>query len=163
MNKTFLGRNPATIILLGIIAIALVILTISFTQKHSSGVVPESLPLNKQIQPTDVQGYKMSKWVVENSFAKQADVSLTQQQVIQLVDMFNSIPEMSVVQVESVDPQISAGIVLGLKPDREIRIQYAKKEVYVTRNDLSNDFELKYYKVNLENIKGFFEGFLKES
>jgi hypothetical protein len=163
MNKSLLGRKPVTIVLLGIIVIALIILTMSFTQKHPSKVVEENILLNKQLQLSDVVGYKMSKWVNENSFAKQADVSLTQQQVNQFVDMFNSVSETSIVQVERVDPQISAGIVLELKPDREIRIQYAKNEVYVTRNDLNNDFELKYYKVIDGNIKGFFEEIMKES
>lgn len=163
MNKSFMGRKPVTVVLLGIIVMALIILTMSVAQKHTSKVAEENVPLNKQLQLTDVVGYKMSKWVYENSFAKQADVSLTRQQVNQFVDMLNSVSEARIVQVERVDPQISAGIVLELKPDREIRVQYAKNEVYVTRNDLSNDFELKYYKVMDGSIKGFFEEVMKES
>ncbi|GIP32994.1 hypothetical protein [Paenibacillus sp. J2TS4] len=61
-------------------------------------------------------------------------------------------------EVQQVNPALSAGIVFNLKSSAEVRIQYDKEDVYVTRTDKTGQ---KKYIVESAVLKEFFDNKLK--
>ncbi|GLX68033.1 hypothetical protein [Paenibacillus glycanilyticus] len=146
----------------GIVANVIVaVILLNQKQQQSKDEIQAESPVYETINSSDIVDYNMSKWVAEGATAMQEDISLSQQQVNQLIQWLNSSSGTTVTAIDRVDPQISAGIAIELKNDREIRIQYAKTEVYVTRNDLFKEGKLTYYKVDDPKIAGFFDTIIK--
>lgn len=110
--------------------------------------------LHKAIASEDVAEVKMAEWVLDGATWKQKDVDLNQEEINQIRSLFNSVPADRIRNVQEVNPNLHAGIVFGLKQNSEVRIQYDKKDVYVTRTGRTGQVK---YIVDYPEIKQFFD------
>ena len=107
----------------------LVIGTLYFVLGDMNGFMSKS-NLNKEIQVKQISSTEMSKARYtrkgSGAYIDWIDVELNQDEIINIVNWINSVPESDRVALKQIPPNTSirAGIVFKLKPGREIRIQY---------------------------------------
>jgi hypothetical protein len=138
--------------------IAVLSLTLVFLLFTGCEKMEEPMILHKEIAADEIIKVSMSEWVYGGSRVQQANVDLNQTEINQLRSLFNSVPEDRVKEVQIVNPNLIAGIVFDLKSNAEVRVQYDKKDVYVTRTDKTGQ---KKYVVEYPELKNFFDNKLK--
>lgn len=106
----------------------------------------EQLALHQKIDETQIESIRMSKVVLNNSTYSHHDIELNDEQNHKIINIFNSISHESVYSVNTTNPTVVAGIVIRLKNNTGVRIQYDNKEIFVTRSEVKyavEDSELK--------------------
>lgn len=149
INKTILG-------LIALYMIFLTFVLFSFLSDHSDEKFMQDLSLHQMIDEKQIESIKMSKVILINSTYKHADVYLTNEQKQKIIYIFNSIPRESINSIKPINPSISLGIVIRLKNGSEIRIQYDKKNILVTRSEV-------IYTVEDIKLKELFDRELKDN
>ncbi len=74
------------------------------------------------------------------------NIELTNTQIQKIITLFNLISQNSIESISTENPSISSGIAIRMKDRSEVRIQYDKKNIYVTRSEVQyiiEDNELK--------------------
>ncbi|WP_027091180.1 hypothetical protein [Cohnella thermotolerans] len=154
------NKNKLSVaILLGIVTFGLLLLFLYNREKPIEGPAI----LNKEIASNEVVKVNMTKWILDGVTWKQEDVNLSQEEINQIRSWINSVPTNRIREVQVVNPNISAGIVFELKSNAEIRIQYDKKDIYITRNDLNSDYKQTKYVVEGTQLNDFFENKMNRS
>lgn len=118
--------------------------------------------LNKKIIVDQVRSTQMSKVVysrVTSPNIKFIDIDLTEEQIREIADWINSVPNSSIDELNHTPLNISAGIVFRLKSNKEILIQYDLENIYITRTDIKRSQVM--YSINEKNLKNFFNEQLK--
>ncbi|WP_456290049.1 hypothetical protein M1D70_13000 [Paenibacillus sp. AK002] len=121
--------------------------------------------LNKEIQVKQISSTEMSKALYtrkgSGAYIDWIDVELNQDEINNIVNWINSVPESDRVALKQIpaNTSISAGIVFKLKPGREIRIQYDLEKIYITRTDIWTRQMI--YTIDQENLRDFFDQQLK--
>ncbi|XEC95795.1 hypothetical protein AB6A23_04280 [Paenibacillus tarimensis] len=118
----------------------------------------ESVPLHKVIASEDVEKVRMGVMVYHEPRIEAVDIDLTDQEINEIRSFYNSVPADRMKEVQEVNPALVAGIVFNLKSNAEVRIQYDKKDVYVTRTDKTGQEK---YIVEFPELKSFFENKLE--
>ncbi|WP_223070458.1 hypothetical protein [Paenibacillus caui] len=72
-------------------------------------------------------------------------LKLDQQEISELIRLYNSVPVNRIYNVNSISGSISFGVTLLLQDKSEIRIQYNSKDIFVTTTSNSNS---KKYKID---------------
>ncbi|MCA0757323.1 hypothetical protein KP806_19890 [Paenibacillus sp. N4] len=118
----------------------------SFLTDDSEKKFMESLSLHQKINEQQIDSTKMSKVILINSTYKHIDIDLGKEQAERIINIYNSISPESIKSINTADPSIISGIVIRLKDKSEVRIQYDRKNIYVTRSEIKyiiEDSELK--------------------
>ena len=152
-------KNKSLAIILGIVILGLVLLFLYDREKS----IEEPVILHKEIAANEVVKVNMTKWVLDGVTWKQKDVELNQQEVNQIRSWFNSVPTNMIREVQNVNPNLSAGIMFEIKSNAKVLIQYDKKDIYVTRNDLKSDYSQTKYVVDGSELNDFFDNKLNLS
>ncbi|MGP4038532.1 hypothetical protein ACTWP4_01290 [Gracilibacillus sp. D59] len=86
-------------------------------------------------------------------------VELTQDEINQVLDLYNSVPEERISEVKQVPSDLKAGITFDLKKETEIRIQYDGEKIYKTYSDKKGQ---KKYVIDYPELNTFFDNKLEE-
>lgn len=119
-------------------------------------------PINKEISVDQLDDTRMSKAVYSYEPTPNitfVDIELTDEQINNIIGWINAVPKSSIVELNQIPSNISAGIVFGLHSRKEIRVQYDLEKIYVTRTDVKNK-QVKYAIVQ-DDLKAFFDEQLK--
>jgi hypothetical protein len=133
--------------------IAILSLTLAFLLFTGCEKTEAPIILHKELAADEIIKVSMSMWVY-GSRVEQANVGLNQTEINQLRSWFNLVPADRVKKVENINPNLIAGIVFDLNSNAEVRIQYDKKDIYVTRTDKTGQ---KKYVVEYPELKSFFD------
>lgn len=113
---------------------------------------------NKKISFDQISDTRMEKVVYDYETIPNirfVDIPLSDDQIRKIVEWINSVPDSDVMKWSHVPSSISAGIVFRLKFNREIRIQYDLKNVYITRTDSWR--KQTKYTIRQDDLKRFFD------
>lgn len=147
-----------------LIVLILVIGAVYFVLGDMNGFMSKS-NLNKEIQVKQISSTEMSKARYtrkgSGAYIDWIDVELNQDEINNIVNWINSVPESDRVVLNQIpaNTSISAGIVFKLKAGREIRIQYDLEKIYITRTDIWTRQMI--YTIDQENLRDFFDQQLK--
>jgi len=121
--------------------------------------------IDKKILIKEISHVEMSKQVYSKaggvSYITSEDIKLTEEEIENVVNWINSVSESEVMEMEQLpnNTSISAGIIIGLKFNKEIRIQYDLEKTYITRTDIKGKRIL--YSIDQKELKSFFNEKLK--
>lgn len=147
-----------------LLVLILVIGAVYFVLGDMNGFMSKS-NLNKEIQVKQISSTEMSKALYtrkgSGAYIDWIDVELNQDEINNIVNWINSVPESDRVALNQIpaNTSISAGIVFKLKAGREIRIQYDLEKIYITRTDIWTRQMI--YTIDQENLRDFFDQQLK--
>lgn len=147
-----------------LIVLILVIGAVYFVLGDMNGFMSKS-NLNKEIQVKQISSTEMSKARYtrkgSGAYIDWIDVELNQDEINNIVNWINSVPESDRVALNQIpaNTSISAGIVFKLKTGKEIRIQYDLEKIYITRTDIWTRQMI--YTIDQENLRDFFDQQLK--
>ncbi|MNW55922.1 hypothetical protein D3C74_336140 [compost metagenome] len=116
----------------------------------------QELVLHQKLDKSKIESIRMSKVVLQKSTFKHIDIELKDDQKQKIINIFNSVTQESVNSMNTINSNISSGIVIRLKNKSEVRIQYDKKDIYVTRGEVM-------YTVEDNNLKEIFDNELKNN
>lgn len=147
-----------------LLVLILVIGAVYFVLGDMNGFMSKS-NLNKEIQVKQISSTEMSKALYtrkgSGAYIDWIDVELNQDEINNIVNWINSVPESDRVALNQIpaNTSISAGIVFKLKAGKEIRIQYDLEKIYITRTDIWTRQMI--YTIDQENLRDFFDQQLK--
>ncbi|OZB96185.1 hypothetical protein CJP46_09750 [Paenibacillus sp. XY044] len=121
----------------------------------------DELKPNRSISVNEIVSTEMSKVVYSRDTTPNinfVDIKLTNAQIRSIAEWINSVPDSSVIKMNQIPPNISAGIVFRLKANKEVRIQYDLEKIFITRTDVKN---AQMYSIEQEELKNFFDQQLK--
>ncbi|MGG4146360.1 hypothetical protein ABEW34_24955 [Paenibacillus algorifonticola] len=140
-----------SIIVIVVIAVFSWIKLIQYTWEDSRTVI------HKTITEIDILNVKATTVTYvrngESVKVENHEIALTQEEIHQLIQLFNNVQENRVFAVPSVKSNIVLGILITMVDRTQVRIQYDSTDVYVTRTDKSSTT----YKVEQEELKSFIE------
>ncbi len=123
---------------------------------------PSENNINKEIMISDISNVQMSKVVYSRDTIPNIqfiDIELTEEQVENIVEWINTVPQSAINELNQIPSNISAGIVFQLKRNKEIRIQYDLEDIFISRTDVGRS-QLKYSIIQ-DQLKLFFDEQLK--
>ncbi len=142
------------IYLLAIPAVAAIVI-FQFNQNTD----PVGAIMNRPVDVEKISSSEMGRSVYSHKngagFIEFEDIPLDQQQIKHITSWINEAPESAITMIDGVPSNISAGIVLKVKSNREVRIQYDLDKIYVTRTDMNRD-GLRY-SIEQAELKNFFD------
>lgn len=139
-------NNKVIIVLIAFFIIFASFVLYTFLTDDSDDKFMQELSLHQKIDEQQIESVRMSKVVLEKSSSKQIEFELNLTQIQKIVSHFNSISQDSIQSIDAVNPSIISGIAIKMKDRSEIRIQYDKKNIYVSRSEVKymiDDIEFK--------------------
>lgn len=129
-------NNKAIIGLLAVFMIFTAVVLYSFLTDDSEEKFMEQLSLHQKIEEQDIDSIRMNKVVLINSTFKHIDIDLSKDQIHRIITTFNSLSPKETSWKDTSNPSIVSGIAIRLKDRSEVRIQYDKENIYVSRGEV---------------------------
>ncbi|PZD93136.1 hypothetical protein DNH61_24710 [Paenibacillus sambharensis] len=129
-------NNKAIIGLITVFMIFSAVIFYSYLTDDSNGKFMDQLSMHQKIEEQDIDSIRMSKVVLINSTFKHIDINLNDDQIQRIIRTFNSSSPLATSWKDSSSPSIVSGIAIRLKNRSEVRIQYDKENIYVTRGEV---------------------------
>ena len=114
----------------------------------------------KEIKIKQITYTEMSKKVYSRTggigYISTEDIILTEEEIENIIYWIQSVSESEVTEMKQIpiNTSISSGIIIGLKKNKEIRIQYDLENIYITRTDIKGKRIL--YSIDQKEFKRFF-------
>ncbi|MCR8656701.1 hypothetical protein [Paenibacillus endoradicis] len=121
--------------------------------------------LDKEIQLKQISKTEMSKRVYSKTggigYVSTEEIILNEEEIKNIIYWINPVSESEVTELKQIpnNTSISAGIIIGLEANKEIRIQYDLEKIYITRTDIKGKGIL--YTIDKKELKSFFNEKLK--
>jgi len=126
---------------------------------------PLSSIMNRPIDVEKISSTEMGRYVYSNQngagFVEFEYIPLDTQQIDNIATWINEAPESAITMLDNMPSNISAGIVFKVKSNKEVRIQYNRDKVYVTRTDVNR--QMLRYSIEQAELQNFFDEQLKGS
>jgi hypothetical protein len=119
------------------------------------------LIIEKKIQTNQILNIEMEKKVYTTAagmgYISSENIMLADEEIDNIVSWVNSVSESDILVMNQMpkNTSISTGIVLKLKFNKEIRIQYDLETIYITRTDIKGKRIL--YSIEQNDLKSFFD------
>lgn len=144
------------------IPVVAVLMILQFNQNAD----PVGSIMNRPVDIENISGTEMERAVYSylpagGAHVRFEDIHLNPDQINEITGWLNTAPESAITMLDNMPSDISAGIVFKVKSNKEVRIQYNRDKVYVTRTDVNR--QMLRYSIEQAELKNFFDEQLKGS
>ncbi|WP_051507149.1 hypothetical protein [Saccharibacillus sacchari] len=145
--------------------LAVPIISVLAILQFNQNADPVGSIMNRPVDVEKISSTEMGRYVYSNQngagFVQFEDIPLDTQQIDNIATWINEAPESAITMLDTMPSDISAGIVFKVKSNKEVRIQYNRDKVYVTRTDVNR--QMLRYSIEQAELKNFFDEQLKGS
>ncbi|ENH96054.1 hypothetical protein J416_12654 [Gracilibacillus halophilus YIM-C55.5] len=116
--------------------------------------VEGSSKIYNNLESDEIAQLRMTMMIMADGYYNEEDITFTQDEINKFLDLYNAVPEERIIEIKQVPSELKTGIVIDLKQETEIRIQYDGDKIYNTIIDVTGQQK---YVIHFPELTSFFE------